>query len=100
VVPIRSHAVIDLHPDGAIAVLSVPDPSGRPRFERSKFEQRVGVARRQSHLTHLKSALNRLGSARRQRYAAEQCRQQSIGSQARWPKETVDFDRFRERNVQ
>jgi hypothetical protein len=65
---------MNLQPGGASAVHSVPDPSARPRFERPKFEQRVGVARRQSHLTHLKSALNRLGSVRRQRYAAEQGR--------------------------
>ncbi len=49
-VPVRSHAVMNLQPDGASAVLSVPDPSGRPRSERPKFEQRVGVARRRNSL--------------------------------------------------
>ena len=96
-VPVRSYAVMNLQPDGATAVISVSDPRRCLRFERQRFEQNVGGARRRSPLTHLKSALNRLESVRRQRHAAEQCWQQSIGSQARWPQETVDFDRFRER---
>jgi hypothetical protein len=51
---------MNLQPDGATAVLSVPDPRRRLRFERPKFEQSVGVARRRNPLTHLGSALHSL----------------------------------------
>ena len=50
-VPVRSHAVMNLQPDGANATHSVLDPRRRLRFERPKFEQRVGIARGRSHLT-------------------------------------------------
>jgi hypothetical protein len=50
VVPVRSHAVMNVQLGGARAVLSVPDPSGRPGFERTKFEQRIGVAHRRNGL--------------------------------------------------
>jgi hypothetical protein len=55
---------MNLQPDGANAAHYVLDPRLRLRFDRPKFEQSVGVARRRNPLTHLKSALNRLGSVR------------------------------------
>jgi hypothetical protein len=48
VVPVRSHAVMNLQPDGATTVHSVLDLRRCLRFERPKFEQRVSVARRRS----------------------------------------------------
>jgi hypothetical protein len=56
---------MNLQPDGANAAHSMLDPRCPLRFERPKFEQSVGVARRRNPLTHLKSALNCLGSVRR-----------------------------------
>jgi hypothetical protein len=59
-VSVRSHTVVNIQPDGAIALLFLPAQRLRRRFERPKFEQSGGVARGGNFLNHLGGVLHPL----------------------------------------